>query len=128
MTTLIICLLITVIMPYLAKIPVGYAMQKAGSYNNRYPREQASQLTGFGARAYAAHMNCFESLTVFSAAALTAIATHNVTSTVELLALIYLVSRIVYLFLYWMDYATLRSMVWFVGLASCVSILWMCIP
>lgn len=128
MTTLILCLLFTVILPYLVKIPVGYAMQKAGGYDNNYPREQQARLEGFGARAVAAHQNCFESLAVFSAAALTAIATNNLNSTIQILAIVYVVSRIFYVFLYWMNLASLRSTVWFIGLISCISILWLCLP
>ncbi|MBL7480469.1 MAPEG family protein [Legionella bononiensis] len=128
MTTLIVCLLIAVILPYLAKIPVGYAMQKAGGYNNNYPREQQAKLEGFGARALAAHQNCFESLAVFSTAALTAIATNHVTSSIQLLAIVYIICRVIYNILYLMDLAALRSTVWFISLVSCISILWLCIP
>lgn len=129
MTTLIVCLLITVVMPYLTKLPVGYAMQKSkGGYDNNHPRAQQARLEGFGARAVGAHQNCFESLAVFSTAALAAIATNHVTATIMNLAILYVLSRIVYIFLYLMNFATLRSTVWFVGFASCVSILWLCIP
>jgi uncharacterized MAPEG superfamily protein len=128
MTTLIVCLLITVLLPYFVKIPMSYAMQKAGGYDNNYPREQQARLTGFGARAFAAHQNCFESLAVFSTAALAAIATNHVTATVQTLAIIYVVSRVLYNFLYLMNWAALRSTVWFIGLVCCVSILWLCLP
>lgn len=129
MTTLVICLLIAVILPYLAKLPVGYAMQKsAGGYNNHYPREQQAQLQGFGARAAAAHQNGFESLAVFSTAALTAMVTNHVTHTIEILAIVYTVARVIYYPLYLMDFASLRSSVWFVSLACCVAMLWLCIP
>lgn len=128
MTTLIVCLFITVLLAYLSKIPVGYAMQKAGGYNNNYPREQQAKLEGFGARAVAAHQNSFESLTVFSAAALTALATNHITATIEILAMVYVACRVIYHGLYLMDLATLRSSVWFISLVCCISILWLCIP
>lgn len=128
MTTLIICLIITVLLPYLVKIPLSVAMHKAGGYNNNYPREQQGRLQGFGARAAGAHQNCFESLAVFSTAALTAMVTNNLSMTIQYLAITYIVARIVYIFLYFMDLATLRSTVWFISLVCCVSMLWMCIP
>lgn len=128
MTTLIICLLITVLLPYLVKLPLSYAMQKEGGYNNHYPREQQGRLQGFGARAAGAHQNCFESLAVFSTAALTAMVTNNISITIQYLAIAYIVARVVYIFLYLMDLPTLRSTVWFISLVCCVSILWMCIP
>lgn len=129
MSTVLICLLIAIVLPYLVKMPVGYAMQKAqGGYNNNYPRDQQASLKGFGARAVAAHQNCFESLAVFSTAALTALVTQHVSSTIEVLAMVYIVSRIVYVFMYLMNLAALRSTVWFIGYACCVAMLWMCIP
>ena len=128
MTILIICLLITVLLPYLVKIPLAYAMQKAGGYDNHYPREQQLRLKGFGARALAAHQNCFESLAVFSTAALAAIAVNRVTSTVVTLAIIYVIARVIYLFLYLLDFAALRSTIWFVSIVCCISILFLCIP
>lgn len=124
MTTLIICLLIALILPYLIKIPVGYAMQRAkGGYDNHHPREQQASLKGFGARAVGAHQNSFESLAVFSTAALTAMVTNHLSYIVQLLAVVYIISRIIYVFLYLMDLAALRSTIWFIGLACCISII-----
>lgn len=129
MTTLIVCLIVTVLMPYLAKLPVGYAMQKAaGGYDNNHPREQQARLEGFGARAVGAHQNCFESLGVFSTAALTTIATNHITTAITNLAIVYVISRVIYIFLYLKNLATLRSSIWFIGFACCVAILWLCIP
>ena len=129
MTIIIICLLIAIILPYLAKLPVGYAMQKApGGYDNNHPREQCARLTGFGARAVAAHQNSFESLTVFATAAITALAVGQVGQTIQILAMIYIAARVVYHFLYLFNYATLRSTVWFISYICCLEILWLCIP
>ena len=90
MTTLIICLFIAAILPFISKIPLAYAMHKAGGYNNHYPREQQTRLHGFGARALGAHQNSFESLLIFSTAVLTAIATNHVTPTIETLAMVHI--------------------------------------
>lgn len=62
MTILIICLFIAMVLPIVAKIPVAIAMNNAGGYDNNHPRAQQAKLTGFGARALAAHQNAFESL------------------------------------------------------------------
>lgn len=127
MTTLIICLLIAIILPYLVKLPVASAMSKAkGGYDNNHPREQQNGLQGFGARAVGAHQNCFESLSIFSTAVLTAMITNHVSLMIQSLAVIYIVSRIVYIFLYLMDLAALRSLVWFVGLICCIAIISSC--
>lgn len=128
MNTLIICLLIAVLLPYLVKVPVGYAMQKAkGGYNNNYPREQQANLQGFGARAVGAHQNCFESLAVFSTAALTALVTHHLSHTIQMLAMAYVAARVVYIFMYLMNLANLRSTIWFISYVCCVAMLVMCI-
>jgi uncharacterized MAPEG superfamily protein len=129
MTTLIICLFIAVLFPYLIKLPLGYAMSKSkGGYDNHYPREQQAKLQGFGARALAAHQNSFESLIVFSTAVLTAIATNHVTQYVEYLAVAYIILRLIYTILYLANLANLRSTIWFLSLLACLSILWSCIP
>ena len=65
MNTLLTCLFIAMLLPYLAKGPVAWAMAKAGGYDNHHPRSQQAQLTGFGARALAGHQNAFESLLIF---------------------------------------------------------------
>ncbi|CEG58441.1 MAPEG family protein [Legionella fallonii] len=128
MTTLIICLLIAIILPYLVKLPVGHAMQKArGGYDNKHPRLQQASLQGFGARAVAAHQNCFESLTVFSTAVLTALVTNHVSLAIQVLAVIYIVSRFTYVFLYLMNLAALRSTVWFIGTICCIAIMSLCL-
>lgn len=127
MTILILCLLIAIILPYLVKLPVASAMSRAkGGYNNNHPREQQNSLQGFGARAVGAHQNCFESLLIFSTAVLTAMITNHVSLTVQILAVIYIISRIIYVFLYLMNLATLRSLIWFVGLICCIAIISSC--
>ncbi|HRD69250.1 MAG TPA: MAPEG family protein [Legionella sp.] len=128
MYTLILCLFIAVLLPYLAKLPVGYAMQKTGRYDNNHPRAQQASLTGFGGRAVAAHHNSFESLIVFATAALTALVTNNLSDTIQMLAVTYIVARVIYHVLYLLNWSTLRSTIWFVSYASCLAILWMCIP
>jgi uncharacterized MAPEG superfamily protein len=126
---LILCLFIACILPYLAKIPVGIAMSKEpGGYNNNHPRDQEARLQGFGARALAAHQNSFESLIVFSAAVLTALATKNTTFTIQALAVFYLITRGVYHLFYLLNWATLRSSIWALGLIASLSIIWLCLP
>jgi uncharacterized MAPEG superfamily protein len=128
MTTLIICLFIALLLPYIAKGPVAYAMAKTGGYNNNHPREQQSQLTGFGARALAAHQNAFESLIIFAPAILLAIATSNTSALIVNLALTHVASRVVYNVLYLADVSTLRTLVWSVGVLSSFTIVYLCIP
>ncbi|ABV38332.1 conserved hypothetical protein [Shewanella sediminis HAW-EB3] len=123
MTTLLICLFIAMLLPYLAKGPVAVAMAKLGGYDNSHPREQQSRLTGFGARAVAAHQNAFESLLIFGLSVLAVIATQNVTDTAALLAVIHVIARTAYQVLYLIDKGTLRSLSWFVAIFCSFGIL-----
>jgi len=128
MTILIWCLFIAALLPFLAKIPVAYAMNKLDGYDNNHPREQQSKLTGFGARALAAHQNSFESLMIFAPAVLLAIATQHTGENIVLLAIVHVCARIAYNILYLMNIGTLRSLVWFVATISSFTIVWQCIP
>ena len=129
MHTLILCLFIACLLPYLAKIPVAMAMNKQPKgYDNNHPRAQQAALTGYGARAVAAHQNSFESLIIFSSAILTAIATQHVTHGIQVLAVVYLVSRGIYHLFYLLNWATLRSSIWAIGVIASLSIIWLCIP
>jgi len=125
---LIWCLFIAMLLPFVAKAPVAYAMQKAGGYNNNHPREQQSKLTGFGARALAAHQNAFEALIIFAPAVLIAIATNNTSEAITQLAMIHVAARILYNILYLMNVGILRSLVWGVAIFSNFAIVWQCIP
>ncbi|WP_299792981.1 MAPEG family protein [uncultured Shewanella sp.] len=116
MTTILICLFVAMLLPYLAKGPVAVAMAKLGGYDNAHPREQQSRLSGFGARALAAHQNAFESLLIFGLSVLTVIATQNVTDTAVLLAVIHVVARMAYQLLYLIGKSSLRSLSWFVAI------------
>lgn len=122
MNTLLTCLFVAMLLPYLAKGPVAWAMAKAGGYDNHHPRSQQAQLTGFGARALAGHQNAFESLLIFGLAVLTVIATGKVTPTAEWLAIVHIVARFGYQILYLLNKGTLRSLSWFVAIFSAFGI------
>ena len=73
MTTPFWCLLAAVAMPYLLAFTGTYFRKRElGTVDNRNPRQQALQLTGAGARCYAAQQNAWEALAVFTAAVVTA--------------------------------------------------------
>lgn len=128
MTTLIWCLFIATLLPLLAKGPVAYAMNKLGGYNNTHPREQQRLLTGFGARALAAHQNAFESLIIFAPAVLLAIATQHIGTNITLFAIIHVCARILYNVLYIMNVDKVRTLVWGIATFSSFAIIWQCIP
>jgi uncharacterized MAPEG superfamily protein len=128
MITLIWCLFIATLLPLVAKVPVGYAMHKHGGYNNKHPRGQQSELSGFGARALAAHQNAFESLMIFAPAVLLAIVTQHTGENIVLLAIVHVCARVLYNIFYLMNIDKLRSLVWFIATISSFTIIWQCIP
>lgn len=128
MTILIWCLFAATLLPYLAKAPVAIAMNKLNGYDNNHPRSQQAKLTGFGARALAAHQNAFESLIIFVPAVLLAIATNNITNTITMLAVTHVIARVAYNLLYLFNIGLLRSIVWAIATVSSFAIIWQCIP
>jgi uncharacterized MAPEG superfamily protein len=129
MTIILICLLIATLMPILAKGPLSMAMSKEpGGYDNRHPREQQKKLSGFGARAMAAHENCFEALIMFTPGALAVIATGATGYLAQNLAMVFIVARMGYLLAYWFNVHTLRSVLWAVGFICSLSLIWIAIP
>lgn len=110
------CVFISAVLIYLARIPVTSAMKEQGGYDNHLPRQQQMQLTGLGARAVAAHQNSFEAFILFAVGVSMAHTTQTAGWLIDCLAIIFVVSRVIYLVCYWKDLAWQRSMVWLVGL------------
>ncbi|WP_261925154.1 MAPEG family protein [Shewanella sp. NFH-SH190041] len=123
MTLLLTCLTLAMLLPYMAKYPLAKAMRHDGGYDNSEPRTQQSELTGFGARALAAHQNAFESLLIFACAVLAVLATDRVTVVAEIAAMVHIVARIVYHYLYLKDFDKARSLAWLIGMLSSLVIL-----
>jgi uncharacterized MAPEG superfamily protein len=120
MRTALICVLIAGLMPYLW---TAVAKVLGPRYDNRNVREWQSRLTGMAQRAHAAHLNSFEAFPFFAAAVLAAIVAHVDMQRVAMLSIAFVVARLVYGLVYLWDVATLRSLVWFVGLGCVVAIL-----
>lgn len=128
MTIVLICLFIATLMPIIAKAPLAYAMNKEkGGYNNRHPREQQKTLSGFGARAKAAHENSFEALLMFTPGALAVITTNTAGQTAEYLAIAFIGARLIYLLAYWFDAHIVRSTFWGIGFICSLALIWQAI-
>ena len=112
------CVAAAWLLVYSSKVPVAVAMQQAGGYDNRHPRAQQAELTGWGARSVAAHLNGFETFAPFAAAVLLAHVAGARTSLADALAMVFVASRAVYVPCYIADLATLRSIVWTIGIAA----------
>jgi len=115
------CVFIAALLIYLAKLPVARAMNaEAGGYDNHHPRLQQTRLSGLGARAHAAHLNSIEIFPLFAAGVLMAHGTGVFGWWPDLLAVLFVASRGLYLVFYWCDMAWQRSLVWVVGLLCCL--------
>lgn len=112
MTLAYLCLLIAGLLPMVAT-----AVAKKGfeNYDNHNPRAWMSKQTGFRARAQAAEANSLEALPFFAASLLAAIQTGVSATTVNALALVFVLARAAYIYCYVTDRASLRSIVWSVG-------------
>lgn len=127
MSILLTCLFIACCLPILSKIPVVLAMnQEKGGYNNNYPRIQQDALKGLGARAVSGHKNSYESLLIFGLCLLPAIALNHATAAIQDLAILYLVSRVLYHICYLFDWASVRSIMWAISFAASLGILALC--
>ncbi|ABC35999.1 MAPEG family protein [Burkholderia thailandensis] len=110
------CLLITVLMPFVWTM----CAKSSNRYDNREPRRYLGQLEGWRARAFAAHQNSWEALALFTAALV--VAWHNGANVqrVDQLAIVFVASRVLHGVLYLLNWATLRSLAWTVGLVCVV--------
>lgn len=109
------CIVAAWFLVYLSKVPVVAAMARAGGYDNHHPRAQQTQLTGWGARALASHLNGFEAFAPFAVAVLIAHVAGAPAAVVDGLAITFVMARVLYVACYLADWSTLRSTVWSIG-------------
>ncbi len=112
-------LLLAALLPYLT---VGLAKVGAKDYDNAAPREWAAGLTGWRARAYAAHRNHFEAFPAFAAAVFVATLTNAPPPEVDRLAIGFVLLRVAYTAIYIRGNAKLRSLAWSLGLICVIAL------
>ncbi|KNX76206.1 MAPEG family protein [Pseudomonas sp. BW16M2] len=122
MTVALWCILVALVLPPLcaliAKLSSGYFGLRA----NHDPRAFLDKLEGLPRRAHAAQLNGYEAFPAFAAAVLVADIVGNAEQvTQDVLGVVYITSRLLYIICYLADWAVLRSLVWFVGMALIVS-------
>jgi uncharacterized MAPEG superfamily protein len=110
------CILIAKFLPYIctgiAKASGGYRLS-----DNHDPRDFLESLNGLARRAHAAQLNSFEVTPAFAAAVLVAHLVGNAELvTLNVLAVLFITSRLLYIICYLADWAVLRSLVWFAGM------------
>ena len=115
------CILIAALLPYLW---VSIAKQSGERYNNRDPRSwQAKQTNPRSMRANAAHLNGFESFPAFVAGVLMAQLAEVPHGTITLLAIVFVIARVLHGVFYIANVQAARSLVWLVGFASALSLI-----
>lgn len=121
MTTPFRCLLIVALLPYVLAGIGGYLrMRQLGELDNNHPRIQANRLEGVAARALAAQANAWEALAVFGTVVIVAHLVGADPAASATAALVYLATRIAHPILYLANLATLRTLVFVVGL-GCIA-------
>ena len=119
------CILIACLLPIacagLAKFKGFGKPRRDGGFDNHSPRIWLAGLKGWQARANAAQQNSFEALPIFIAGVLIAERMQSPQPLIDWLAIAFLVARVGYIGAYLADRANLRSVLWVLGLACCVT-------
>lgn len=114
------CVMIAAFLPLLY---TGIAKFSGPGFNNRTPRDFQAQLQGFRQRAHWAHLNSFEAFPPFAAAVIIAHQLGLQQSTLDALAIGFIVARLAYGAFYLADMATLRSLAWVAAVGCWVTML-----
>jgi uncharacterized MAPEG superfamily protein len=122
MTAAFWCVLIAIFLPYLCTGVAKFSGGKFGPRQNHDPRAFLETLDGVARRAHSAQLNSFEVTPAFAAAVIVAhLAGTAELVTINVLAVLFITSRLLYIICYLADWAILRSLVWAVGMALIAS-------
>jgi uncharacterized MAPEG superfamily protein len=121
-----LCVLVACLLPIvcagLAKSPGFGKPRREGGFDNHHPRQWLAGLGGWQARANAAQQNSFEALPIFIAGVLIAERMGLPAARVDLLAIVFVLARLGYIACYVADQATLRSLLWVIGLGASIAL------
>ena len=123
MTIAFWCIFAAALFNIITKAPLTKAQHEAGGYDNNHPRNQQAGLEGWGQRALAAHQNYFEAFPLFVAGVLVATVGQAEQHTIDGLAIVWLLTRLLYTWLYVADKATARSIVWGINYTLAMALL-----
>jgi uncharacterized MAPEG superfamily protein len=108
--------LVAALLPY---ITVGAAKSQKG-YDNASPRPALDRLSGWRARADWAHRNHFEAFPAFAAGVIIAQMKGMPQHTIDVLSGVFILARLAYTGVYLANLASVRSLIWFVGLVCVI--------
>jgi uncharacterized MAPEG superfamily protein len=110
------CVLLACLLPYacayLAKSQDLRRPRSQGGYDNADPRNWLARQEGWKARANAAQANSFEALPLFIGAILIAHQVHAPQTRLDILAVLFVTLRIIYIVMYVAGLPTARSALW----------------
>ena len=122
MTVALWCILIALVLPPLCALIAKVSSGRFGMRDNHDPRAFLDSLDGVAKRAHSAQLNSFEVTPAFAAAVIVAHLAGNADLvTINVLAVLFITSRLLYIICYLADWAILRSLVWFIGMGLIVS-------
>lgn len=117
------CVLIAALMPYAFTAFAKFSGPGFSGDSNRAPREFLEKLDGTRKRAHWAQLNSFEAFPAFAAAVIIAHLTGGADQgTIDALAVLFILVRCGYGFLYVQDIPRLRTPVWAAGLACVIGL------
>jgi uncharacterized MAPEG superfamily protein len=123
MTVAFWCVLVAIVLPIIC---AGIAKFSSGKFNGKHnhdPRHFLNSLEGLPARAHAAQLNSFEALPGFAAAVIIAhIAGNAQLVTIDVVAVLFITSRLLYIIFYLADWAALRSVAWMIGMGLIIGL------
>ncbi|MEM1412133.1 MAG: MAPEG family protein [Pseudomonadota bacterium] len=124
MTTLLWTLAIAAFLPLVWGISGGALRAQAPEgFDNNLPRRQAATLTGLGERFYGAQANAWEALAIYTACVVIAQFAGADPAAAGVTGMVFIGARVLHGVAYAMDLATLRSLLWFVGIGACIRLL-----
>ena len=114
------CVLMAVLLPYacsyLAKFRDFGKPRGAGGYDNKDPRGWLARQDGWKARANAAQANSFEALPFFIGAVIIAHQLGAPQTKLDILAVLFVTLRVIYIAMYVGGMANVRSLIWALAL------------
>jgi uncharacterized MAPEG superfamily protein len=121
------CVLAAALLPmacaWLAKSQGLFKPRHQGGFDNHDPRAWLARQTDWPARANSAQANSFEALPFFIGAVIIAHQLGATQARVDILAVLFITLRIVYVAMYVADLPTIRSAIWTLALLVNVGIL-----
>ncbi|HXD40682.1 MAG TPA: MAPEG family protein [Ramlibacter sp.] len=121
------CVLAAALLPlgcaWLAKSPGLGKPRKQGGFDNHNPRDWLARQTDWQARANAAQANTFEALPFFIGAVIVAHQLGAGQTALDILAVLFITLRIIYVAMYVADLPTVRSAIWALALVVNIGIL-----